>query len=370
MTENGVTGGHMERENMARDIFGTNFSETINGTSGADNIYGYDGDDDIFGRGGDDLIDGGRGDDFLYGGSGNDILIGGTGFNDLWGDSGYDLFTVSVRDTSGFSDDLVRDFTFDVDQIDLTAWGVSDFSQVEALLYADSYGDAAINAYYAGLDHVLTLDYTAPGDLIASDFVYADPAALVKTGTGLDDVLFGSRFNDTLRGGVGADSVLGGLGNDTLTGDTGDDLLVGGAGVDRLTGGAGNDWLEGDDGADTITGSAGRDTMEGGAGADRFTFDDPDFGGKTATTADLILDFSHAEGDKINLAAVDAKTGGTDDAFSFIGTAAFSGVAGQLHYQFSGGDTLVSGDLNGDRAADFMIVLDGQQALVSTDFIL
>lgn len=355
---------------MARDIFGTSRRDIINGTSGADNIYGLDGDDDLYGRGGDDLLDGGRGDDFLYGGTGNDILIGGTGVNDLWGDAGYDIFAMSIRDASGFSDDLIHDFTFDVDQIDLVDWGVSDFSQVVALLETDSLGDATINAYYAGLDHVLTIDRTAPGDLVASDFIYADPAALVSTGTSLDDTLFGSRFNDTLRGGSGHDNLLGGIGNDALIGDAGDDLLVGGAGIDRLLGGAGSDWLEGDDGADTLSGGAGRDFMEGGAGADRFVFDDPDFSSASRSTADRILDFSHAEGDRINLAAVDARPGGADDAFAFIGTAAFSGVAGQLRYQISSGETLVTGDLNGDRVADFMVVLAGSHALVSADFVL
>src|SRR6059058_4425143 len=124
------------------DIFGTEFSDTLRGTSGNDNIFGRGGNDSLYGRDGNDHLDGGAGNDLLSGGSGNDILIGGDGINDLFGDSGFDIFTVSPRTSAGFSDDLIWDFRFDVDQVDLTAWGVSDFSQVEALLQFDSYGDA------------------------------------------------------------------------------------------------------------------------------------------------------------------------------------------------------------------------------------
>ena len=159
------------------DIIGTSSSETIDGTSGSDNIEGRGGDDWIDADGGNDRIDGGTGDDVIFGGSGDDVIIGGTGFNDLYGESGFDTFTVSERTSSGFSDDLIWDFTFDVDQVDLSAWGVSDFSQVEALLQFDDFGDATLNAFYAGHDHWLTFDSVDPRDLISSDFIYADPAA-------------------------------------------------------------------------------------------------------------------------------------------------------------------------------------------------
>src|SRR5438045_4651377 len=339
------------------DIFGTDFSETLRGTSGDDNIYGRGGDDSLYGRDGNDRLDGGTGNDFLSGGSGDDILIGGDGANDLFGDTGADLFTVSPRTATGFSDDLIGDFKFDVDQVDLTAWGVSDFSQVQALRQFDSYGDATLNAYYAGQDHWLTLNNVDPRDLISSDFIYADPAAITATGTTLDDVMFGSRFDDVLGGGAGNDTLLGGLGNDRLSGSSGDDNLIGGDGNDSMAGSTGSDYLEGDAGADSLNGGSGRDflygdsgndrlqggagtdDLYGGSGADRFIFANGDFGGMTRSTADFIGDFSHSEGDKIDLRQVDAITGGLDDAFTFIGNQGFSGVAGQLRYFVSNGDT-------------------------------
>ena len=370
------------------DIFGTDFSETLRGTSGNDNIFGRGGNDTLYGNGGNDRLDGGAGNDVLFGGSGNDILIGGDGVNDLIGDSGFDVFTVSPRTAAGFSDDLVWDFQFDVDHVDLTAWGVSDFSQVQALLQFDPYGDATMNAYYAGQDHWLTLNNIDPRDLISTDFVYADPAAITATGTALDDVMFGSRYNDVLTGGAGFDTLLGGLGNDGLNGGTGNDDLIGGDGNDRLAGGADSDFLEGDAGADVLSGGAGRDYLYGGSGNDRlqggtgtddlyggtgadlFIFNDGEFGGMSRSTADYIADYSRAQGDRIDLHLVDAVTGGLDDAFTFIGNASFSGVAGQLRYFISNGDTFVQGDVNGDGQPDFLIFLAGTHSMSTADFLL
>jgi Ca2+-binding RTX toxin-like protein len=234
-------------------IQGNNSSEVLNGTSSGDTIFGAGGNDELYGRGGDDLLDGGTGNDFLDGGSGNDNLIGGLGVNDLQGGSGLDLFVMSQRSLAGFSDDLVYDFTFDEDKVDLSAWGVSDFAQVTALLAVDSTGSATLNAFYGGLDHVLTLDGIWPGDLIASDFVYADPAALNVAGTTSDDVLFGSRNNDILQGLAGRDILLGGQG---------DDQLYGGTGLNDLIGGTGNDLYFVDDQRDLIVERAGEGTLD------------------------------------------------------------------------------------------------------------
>ncbi len=59
-----------------------------------------------------------------------------------------------------------------------------------------------------------------------------------------------------------------------------------------------------------------------------------------------------------------------DLAFTFIGTAAFSNVAGQLRYQQFATCAVVSGDTNGDGSADFAIQLNGTHTLLATDFLL
>ncbi len=109
---------------MAYYFYGTNASESIYGTSSHDVIYGY---------GGNDYLYGGFGNDHLYGGSGDDDLVGGSGINTLYGGGGYDWFIMSARSTSS-SDDLIADFEFGYDKIDVSAWGVSDFSQIKAIL--------------------------------------------------------------------------------------------------------------------------------------------------------------------------------------------------------------------------------------------
>jgi len=58
-----------------------------------------------------------------------------------------------------------------------------------------------------------------------------------------------------------------------------------------------------------------------------------------------------------------------NEAFIFIGTAAFA-AAGQLRSIASGATTTVSGDLDGDRTADFEIALTGTLTLAVGDFVL
>jgi Ca2+-binding RTX toxin-like protein len=210
-----------------------------------------------------------------------------------------------------------------------------------------------------------------------------------------DDGLYGGDGDDVLRGGAGADSIDGGAGTDTASyftgsagvsvnlvtglgsggeaqGDvlTGIENISGSQANDSLVGHSGANTLQGWNGNDVLTGSGGKDTLTGGAGADRFVY------GSAAQSpvgdgADLITDFSQAQGDRIDLAAIDASTGAAgDQAFTFIGTALFDGVAGQLRYAQSGGVTTIAGDLNGDKVSDFHIRLTGTIALAAGDFVL
>ena len=88
------------------------------------------------------------------------------------------------------------------------------------------------------------------------------------------------------------------------------------------------------------------------------------------SSVDTITDFSHAQADQIDLHLIDAINGGADDAFSFIGSAAFSHTAGELHYTAVSGGIMVSGDTNGDGVADFQFKAGGIASLSSSDFIL
>ena len=159
-------------------------------------------------------------------------------------------------------------------------------------------------------------------------------------------------------------------GNDSLQGGALNDILNGDAGIDALLGQAGNDTLDGGSGNDIVDGGTGRDFLTGGDGADRFRFDDGDYSGTSAVNSDRIFDFSQAQGDLIDLSRTDAISGGADDAFTFIGTAAFSSTAGELRYEQGGAFTLVTGDTDGDGNADFAIRLDGLVTLTGGDFVL
>ncbi len=214
-----------------------------------------------------------------------------------------------------------------------------------------------------------------------------------------NDTLIGGAGNDTLDGGDGSDTAsyatstatvkvslaittaqaTGGGGNDTLisienlTGGSGADLLVGNGDANTLDGGSGADQIVGGDGADILVGGAGRDVLAGGGGGDTFMFAAlKEFSGITASAADEIYDFSSAQGDYIDLSGIDAvkATSAINDAFTWIGSAAFSKHAGELHYVVSGGVGLVSGDIDGNGVADFAIRIDGAPALSAADFVL
>jgi serralysin len=134
---------------------------------------------------------------------------------------------------------------------------------------------------------------------------------------------------------------------------------IGGAARDLLWGNHVANRLEGRGGNDVLNGFGGVDTLIGGAGNDTFQFSTlNDFG-------DKIVDF--APGEKIDVSRLDAKAGvAGDQAFAFIGSAAFGNVAGQLRYA----NGVVEGDVNGDGLGDFSIVLVNNAALTAADFLL
>ena len=183
------------------------------------------------------------------------------------------------------------------------------------------------------------------------------------TGNAQANRLIGNAGNNHLLGGGGADRLLGGLG---------DDVLHGGRGHDRLTGSDGNDVLDGSGGADHLFGGAGSDTMTGGSGADKFVFASLSDTSTEPIMCDIIADFKQGE-DKIDLSAIDANTTNSvaDDAFVFIGEAAFTHQAGELRIT-SSSETRVELDANGDGVADAIFTLwwAAQSTPTSADFIL
>ncbi|WP_225766669.1 calcium-binding protein [Inquilinus sp. Marseille-Q2685] len=322
---------------VEEDIFATVLGQ---GTGGNDVIAavvpgswrGFDGDDRITGTAFADTLSGDAGSDILRGGVGADTLDGGAGF------------------------DLVT--------------------------YVDSARGVTVNLA-AGRGS----GGTATGDtLVSIEAVNGSAYADTLVGGSAAEILRGGAGNDVLRGGAGADTLDGGAGSDLVTyvdsakgvtvnlsagrgsgGTATGDTLVS---IESVKGSAHGDALIGSSAANVLTGGAGADVLTGGAGADRFVF--TALGESVVgANADRITDFNHGQGDRIDLAAIDANAGLVgNQAFSFIGSALYTGMAGQLRYVVRDGVTTIGGDVDGDKVSDFHITLTGAIALVAADFVL
>jgi hypothetical protein len=142
--------------------------------------------------------------------------------------------------------------------------------------------------------------------------------------------------------------------------------IVGTDSGESITGSGLGEYIRAYGGADTVTGGGGADTLIGGTGSDRFVF--ASLSDSATTGQDRISSF--AVGDLIDLSGLDADAGtGGDQAFTFIGTSAFS-AAGQVRYVYSGGVVTLTGDVDGDGAADFRIDVTGVTSLSSSDLVL
>jgi serralysin len=198
-------------------------------------------------------------------------------------------------------------------------------------------------------------------------------------GSGVDSISFLPRDDDTVLGGSGVGiDLLQGLAQtganrfetlisiENADGTNAGDALFGSNVKNVLKGLAGDDAIAGRGGNDVLVGGLGHDLLQGDSGADRFDFN---FRAESAVGAnrDVILDFNHNQGDRIDVRDIDANTSQAgNQAFTFIGDSNFSSSAGQLRFK----DGIVSGDINGDGRADFQIEVQGVAALVASDFVL
>jgi serralysin len=364
---------------------------------------------------GNDTLMGNQTANQLAGSSGADTLAGGDGNDVLDGGDGIDTVVLSgLRSQYGVSySPNIGSF-----QINDTRPGEPDGQ------------DAAWNVeWFAFADRVYSsteLATGSPPDTTAAPpppSTNPDPPTIIYSPQEL--TLTGTGGNNTLRGYVNNDKLYGLGGNDVLVGEAGGDLLSGGTGVDTVsytsaTGGVlvdlalrrgyrndaegdtyasienitgspyddalrgndaanvikgiggndtflgrgGNDTLVGGAGDDILHGQAGRDILTGASGRDTFVF--RSISESRGSAKDVIKDFT-CGADRVDVRNIDANTKVSgNQAFSFIGKAEFSGKAGQL--KFSGG--VLSGDVNGDRIADFQVDIPGRSVLSKSDFYL
>ncbi|MDX2308035.1 MAG: calcium-binding protein [Hyphomicrobium sp.] len=248
---------------------------------------------------------------------------------------------------------------------------------------ADGFSTAGLNGgsdSYLGGAASETIEAGA-GD----DKVYGKAGNDFIDGGAGNDQLSGGDGCDTICGGNGDDDIYGGNGDDLARGGAGDDLVCGNAGVDTLDGGDGNDRLAGGDGGDkmyggngcdVLTGGAGKDYLFGNSGRDVFKFDSIHDTGCNAAKRDVIVDFEKKT-DKIDLCGIDAnECVDGNQSFKFIWGNDFSGYGGEVRYRYvdaygtANDRTIVEGDVNGDKKADFQIELCGLKCLTNYDFVL
>jgi Ca2+-binding RTX toxin-like protein len=330
------------------------YGGTVRGGIGDDTIYAASGGSTaVFGEDGADTLIGSANADTLNGDAGNDRVVGGGGLNVLYGGAGNDRFELDASDNG-----TVIDGGADVDTLAVSGAVTigGNFLGIEAVelssgtltLSGSQFNTGiAANAQFTGTG-TLVVNMQPGFSFLASSRSFASTVATVVNG---------SSGNDIIKLGLGAST-----GNTVNSGD----------GVDQIRGSNGVDTINGGNSNDKILSLGGADVLTGGGGNDQFRyFAESDSG--TGANADRITDFTIG-GDRLNFLLIDADTAiAGDQAFNFVGTAAFANTGvGQIRYATSGADLLVQADVNGDGVADMEIILQGLGGgtLTATDFIL
>jgi serralysin len=393
-----------DTRSLIENAFGGSGSDTIVGNQAANTLSGNAGSDKLTGAQGNDVLDGGAGSDtVVYSGDRSDYTI--TWHSDGW------VEILDLRSGTPDGNDIVWN----------TEWyQFADKSYTVAEFHPTTDDQTLTAIDRTPVDTVgspVVLDSVVP-DPGVTPTLTADPVPvnLSVSGTGSNDKLFGGVGDDTLYGGAGSDVLIGAAGYDYLSGGSGidsasyasasaavvanltslsanqgeaegdrftsiegligsayADKLVGNSAANTIKGGAGNDGLSGQDGSDVLsggigndilTGGSGKDVLYGGSGADTFVF--TSISQSRGSTIDTIKDLVRRS-DHIDLRSIDANTKVTgNQAFSFIGKSEFTGKAGQVKF-ISG---VVSGDVNGDKVADFQIKVTSLTTLSKSDFYL
>ncbi|MGQ3280930.1 MAG: calcium-binding protein, partial [Shinella sp.] len=321
--------------------------------SGGGTLLGFTGDDTITGGARADIIDGGEGKDTMAGGAGNDKYYVDNARDVIHELSDEGIDRVQSEVSYKLPDNVENLFLSGSTAINGTGndgsnglYGNSAANQLNGRAGADlmigrggddvyiveDTGDIVKEQASEGIDLVYALvSYTLTDDV---------ENLVLKTANSLNGN--GNALDNEISGNAGANILSGWRGSDTLKGAAGNDTLIGGLGADKLY---------------------------GGSGADTFLFQSHKQ--SDMLERDIIYDFSHAQGDKIDLSAIDASVSVSgNQVFAFIGANAFSNKAGELRAIIKNGETFIHGDMNGDSTIDFSVKLATAVNLTSSDFIL
>ena len=202
-------------------------------------------------------------------------------------------------------------------------------------------------------------------------------------GNELSNTLTGNDADNRLNGLAGADTMTGGKGDDIyVVNHAGDQIVESSAqgsdtvlssidyslgnAVEHLTllgsadrtatGNGAANRLTGNSGDNIITGNGGADALKGNLGADVFRYlalSDS----RSVSGIDRIEDFALAQGDVVDISAIDADEGlGGDQAFDAqIGAGTTFSAAGQYRFSAISGGFLTEFNVDGDADAEFAI---------------
>lgn len=305
-----------------------------------------------------------RGDDTFLGTTANDIFVVRRGWDKVDGAGGSDRLIVdyagrtsvsyapdriTVTETGSIHGELFGDDTSGV-----------TFENVERLSYVGSEARSLMWVLVAGPAprNAITVDVRGGEDSLDLQFVGTAPESV--------EVLAGNIVSTRVGTFAGFERI-------SLSFGDGADRATGGEGRDYLYGRGGGDVFSGQGGDDLFYGGPGADLLTGGAGADRFYY--RVVSDTRADRPDQILDFSHADGDLIDLGRIDANPAfERNQAFAFIDQRAFTGPGGnggEVRQQINADGTItVQGDRNSDGVADFAIIVHAASPLVAEDFYL
>ncbi len=400
---------------LFQSLYGDAGNDTLGLANSSGKLYGGTGDDlmigailganafkaDFFGGDGNDfLLMDLSGSNVAFATDGSGIRVDGTVRGHV---NGFESMVLNVvADTSKLGGTLGNDiFTVTGTTATISALGGNDVVAIK--------GGTGLLALDGGLGNdmlQLNFDGEATGRVLL-DMRTAAGTVQVGTGpvgsiTGFETLVFagGSVLADEVHGGAGNDIIGyadssygygilstygddlydGGNGDDSLYGGYDSDKLYGGNGNDLLMGGEGGDYLYGGNGDDVLFGGYGNDTMAGGNGSDTFVFRQTADMGVAIGAVDNINSFTvklNGSGyiDRIDIQKIDTNTdteaNPPGDAFTFIGSAAFSDI-GQVRVVQIGASSYVELNTGGSLDADYRICLVNFQAstIGAEDFIL
>ncbi|WP_305883677.1 calcium-binding protein [Alsobacter ponti] len=219
--------------------------ENATGSAFADTIVGSDGDNQLVGLAGGDSLSGGAGADTLLGGDGDDTLVGGEGSDSLVGGAGNDAVDYAGS-ASGVSVDLGQNSASGGDAEGDTLSGIEI---VYGTRFADTLAGSSGGSTLVGRggDDSL-LAGTGQGSIDGGADTDTLSYALVGAGIAVDLAAGKTTWvsNGAAKDDVaGVENVIGSRFGDRLAGDAAANVLTGGLGADTLAGGGGDDTLDG-----------------------------------------------------------------------------------------------------------------------------